>query len=46
MKINIKVLKIKELKVYSDDKNVQSVLQIGSLISDLKDIACDYVRPI
>ena len=46
MKSNIKFLKIKKLKVYSDDKNVESVLQIGSRISELKDIACDYVRPI
>ena len=41
MKSNIEVLKSKKVKIYSDNKNVQSVLQIGSRISELQDIACD-----
>lgn len=41
MKSNINVLKNKKIKVYSDNKNVQSVLQIGSRISELQEIACD-----
>ena len=41
MKSNVEVLKNKKVKIYSDNKNVQSVLQIGSRISELQDIACD-----
>ena len=41
LKSNIKDLKNKKIKVFSDNKNVQSVLQIGSRISELQEIACD-----
>ena len=35
---NIETLKSKKIKVYSDNKNVQSVFQIGSRISELQDL--------
>ncbi|MCG7875782.1 MAG: reverse transcriptase domain-containing protein [Candidatus Thiodiazotropha endolucinida] len=38
---NVDMLKNKKVKIYSDNKNVQSVLQIGSRKTDLQEIACD-----
>ena len=36
-----KILQHKKIKVFSDNKNVQSILQIGSRTDDLQKIAWD-----
>ena len=38
---NIEILQHKKVKVFSDNKNVMSVLQIGSSKNDLQNISCD-----
>ena len=38
---NIEVLQHKRIKIFSDNKNVQSVLQIGRGKEDLHKVACD-----
>ena len=38
---NVKVLQNKKMKIFSDNKNVQSILQIGSRKRDLQSIAWD-----
>ena len=38
---NIEILQHKKVKVFSDNKNVMSVLQIGSSKKNLQNISCD-----
>ena len=38
---NNEILQQKKVKVFSDNKNVMSVLQIGSSKNDLQNISCD-----
>lgn len=41
IKSSVEILKNKQVKVYSDNKNVQSILQIGSKKAELQKIAFD-----